>query len=347
MKKNLLIFVFFISIIGLKAQTCVVITQPVALTINLTPSDALCNGTNGAITAAASGGTAPYEYSIDGGLSYQSSNVFNGLASGNYTITLKDAKTCIKTAATTINQPTPLSVSIAATESSCNNNDNKVLNNTVVNLTATGSGGTPTYAYAWDNGLGTGNTQSPNVTATTTYNVTITDSNGCAATANHSINLIIAPTVAITATESSCTANDNKVLIGTSITLTASASGGNPTYTYDWDNGLGAGANQNTTISTSTTYTVTATDNNGCIATATRPITVAPLLTFTTTQVNVSCFGGTDANIVVTGSGGTPDYEYSLDNGVTYQISNTFSGLSAGTYKIGIKDSNGCVTLCN
>ncbi|MEL6943116.1 MAG: hypothetical protein AAFO82_10645, partial [Bacteroidota bacterium] len=48
------------------------------------------NGNNGAIAAFASGGSGNFEYSING-VDFQSSNEFNGLAMGNYTITVRDA----------------------------------------------------------------------------------------------------------------------------------------------------------------------------------------------------------------------------------------------------------------
>ncbi len=49
---------------------------------------------NGTITVTYDGGVGEVEYSIDGGFSYQFSNVFTGLAPGNYQIILKDEKEC-------------------------------------------------------------------------------------------------------------------------------------------------------------------------------------------------------------------------------------------------------------
>jgi hypothetical protein len=41
-------------------------------------------------------------------------------------------------------------------------------------------------------------------------------------------------------------------------------------------------------------------------------------------------------------SGGTPDYEFSIENGNNYQTNNWFDNLSSGSYTITVKDSNGC-----
>lgn len=49
---------------------------------------------NGTITVTYEGGVGDVEYSIDGGFTYQSSNVFTGLAPGSYQIVLKDEKDC-------------------------------------------------------------------------------------------------------------------------------------------------------------------------------------------------------------------------------------------------------------
>lgn len=51
-------------------------------------------GNNGTITIDTSGGAGPYEFSLDGGINYQSSNIFNEIEEGTYTITVKDANGC-------------------------------------------------------------------------------------------------------------------------------------------------------------------------------------------------------------------------------------------------------------
>jgi hypothetical protein len=48
---------------------------------------------NGSITLRTNYGVPPYTYSIDNGVTYQSSNVFQGLGSGTYTVITKDSAT--------------------------------------------------------------------------------------------------------------------------------------------------------------------------------------------------------------------------------------------------------------
>ena len=61
---------------------------------------------------------------------------------------------------------------------------------------------------------------------------------------------------------------------------------------------------------------------------------------FSTT--NVSCNGYNDGSFIVTVSGGTPPFQYSLGGGLS-QGSGTFTGLTAGTYPVDVTDANGCM----
>ncbi len=49
---------------------------------------------NGSITVAATGGTEPYQYSIDGGISFQDDSMFSGLNDDMYTVLIQDANNC-------------------------------------------------------------------------------------------------------------------------------------------------------------------------------------------------------------------------------------------------------------
>lgn len=60
----------------------------------------------------------------------------------------------------------------------------------------------------------------------------------------------------------------------------------------------------------------------------------------------VACFNGADGMITVNATGANPPLEYSL-NGGAYQAVNTFSGLTAGTYTVEVKDAMGNVFTTN
>ncbi len=74
---------------GSGADGRVDITYVITLSVSGTSTMTCVGGSTGTITATATGGTSPYTYSLNGG-SYQSSNLFTGLAAGTYTLSVKD-----------------------------------------------------------------------------------------------------------------------------------------------------------------------------------------------------------------------------------------------------------------
>jgi len=70
------------------------------VTISLTPTITgvtPCVSASGSITVVASGGTAPYTYSLNSSTQFQSNNLFSGLNQGTYTIGVRDANGCTST----------------------------------------------------------------------------------------------------------------------------------------------------------------------------------------------------------------------------------------------------------
>lgn len=66
------------------------------------------------------------------------------------------------------------------------------------------------------------------------------------------------------------------------------------------------------------------------------PLPSNPSFTYSLTQPTCIC----DGNIIITASNGTPPYQYSVDNGVTFTSnSGLFTGKCPGTYSLQIKDS--------
>lgn len=95
------------------------------------------------------------------------------------------------------------------------------------------------------------------------------------------------------------------------------------------------------------TYTNTMTDNaNGCIGLYTivvnQPLS---LPSFNAIGTDPTCNGDTDGSITINSTSGVSPIQYSVDNGVTFQASNTFLGLSASSNTVIIQDANNCVSL--
>ncbi|MFN8397615.1 MAG: HYR domain-containing protein, partial [Bacteroidia bacterium] len=64
-----------------------------AVSATATSTPANCNQSNGSVTISATGGVAPYSYSLDGG-SFGSSDTFTGLSSGSHSFSVQDANGC-------------------------------------------------------------------------------------------------------------------------------------------------------------------------------------------------------------------------------------------------------------
>ncbi len=74
------------------------------LILSATATDATCAADNGSINLKATGGVAPYQFSLDG-TSFQESPIFTKLEAGSYTLTVKDSKNTVATATAIIREP--------------------------------------------------------------------------------------------------------------------------------------------------------------------------------------------------------------------------------------------------
>jgi hypothetical protein len=67
------------------------------------------------------------------------------------------------------------------------------------------------------------------------------------------------------------------------------------------------------------------------------------ILSVTGTTVSSTCAANSDGSITLSASGGISPYMYSIDFGITWQVSPLFINLPAGTYTVSVRDTNGCV----
>ena len=303
----------------------VIITEPTDLVLSTEKTDALCfGGSTGGITASASGGTTPYEFAIDAG-AFSSNNVFNNLAAGTYTIHVKDANGCEKSAEVTIGQPTDVVLSTEKTDASCNGG-------TDGSITASASGGTTPYEFAIDAGAFSSNNVFNNL-GIGTYTIHVKDTNGCEKTEEVTITQ---PSDIVLSTEKT----DVLCFGGSTGSITASASGGTTPYEFAIDAGAFSSNNVFNNLAAGT-YTIHVKDSNNCEKTAEVTITEPDDLILSTEKTDVLCYGGNTGSITASASGGTTPYEFAIDAGA-FSSNNVFSNLAAGTYTIHVKDANGC-----
>ncbi|MEM8906587.1 MAG: hypothetical protein AAGD05_01970, partial [Bacteroidota bacterium] len=170
-------------------------------------------------------------------------------------------------------------------------------------------------------------------THTITY--TYTDANGCINIATDDILVLALPAVNLTLGDTEACVDE------TSITL----SGGNPSGgTYSGSHVSGDTFDVSAAGAGTYTITYTYTDANGCINIATDDLMVHPFPIFdAVVQTDVTTCGVNDGSITVTASSGSGTYEYRINAG-PWQSSNVFAGLSAGSYNLEIRNSDGTCT---
>ena len=238
------------------ANGCVVmesamITEPTAISLNVSSDNISCNGMNdGWISIMTSGGgVGGYSYSWDNGLAAMGTQT--GLSANTYNVTVMDANGCTAMEATTITDPEAVNVTVTATD------DFVCFGAADGAATATATGGTGSINYYWSNG-GTGNTNSS--LAPGSHNVVIVDANGCT-TSSSAITI----TEAATAVQAAVTGTNESCFGCVDGTATVVASGGTAPYLYAW-NVAGNTSSVTGLTCPSSTIISNVTDSVGCTA---------------------------------------------------------------------------------
>lgn len=297
-------------------KTFVINTQSSSITLSLAPTNATCNGLDGAIDLTVSGGVPPFQYHWSDGNNLQNCV---GIPGGTYTVTVTDATGCTKTGSAVVGQNSSINLFI---------NKNNVLcfggSNGSVDLTVTG--GAPPYTYLWSNNA---TTQDLNNLPAGTYTVIVTDQSQCTKAVSVTISQPTALNITSNVVAVACNGGANGL-----IDLTVS--GGTPAYTYVWSNNA---TNQDLNGVFAGSYTVTVTDANGCTKTASVTVTQPTSITTSFVVTQAGCNGQSNGAIDLTVNGGVPGYTYTWSNGANTQDINN---LPTGTYTVTITDANNC-----
>ncbi|PCH77306.1 MAG: hypothetical protein COB98_03725, partial [Flavobacteriaceae bacterium] len=340
----------FILRVGKSNKACfftfpITITQPTDTLLGtlVESQDLTCNKL-GEVTVSASGGTPPYQYSIDG-ITFVSSNVFKGLSSGSNIVTIRDANDCEVPTNTVVfialDMPTDLSIS--QTQITCPSLTSDLTVDSVL-------GGTLpiTYEIIAPAGavINNGNNKIFTQLVADTYRIKVTDAKGCSYEEDYTIAAITE--IAITGVV------DNQLICkgGTSGNATYTVSGFTETYSYTLNDGTEIkGQNNNSILLTGVsagTYTINITDEK-TLCTDTVTVTLlepAEDLSMSLTATPITCTS--NATITATANGGWGALEYQLENAagialIPYGSSNLFTKVLPGDYTVFVKDINGCI----
>ncbi|TYB74314.1 T9SS type B sorting domain-containing protein [Bizionia myxarmorum] len=299
------------------------VTSLAAITMNLTPTNVLCNGEDsGSILVSASGGTNNLTYALSPNYVQTASNVFNDLVAGNYTIRVYDETGCYIEDSTTISQPNALLATLISTyEEICVEDDNGEIE---ISIPA-GAGTAPYFTslnnennYVQDQYIFDG------LDGGQTYTIYIKDGNDCTTTLDVTLQ---APTFIDASPEVIYTCDDNVV------TINVDPSVANDVM-YFLDGGIGQASNVYNGLSAGNHSVEIIHAASGCSETVPFFInTVIPLgLTVVETGIN---------QVTATASGGSGGYTYFF-NGYDNGSNNVFTYYESGTIVVRVVDQNGC-----
>jgi hypothetical protein len=301
------------------------ITEPKQLNVEAAVVKLVDCLSNATITATASGGLAPYQFSIDG-IIYSDKTTFANVAPGTYSIYAKDQNGCVSFKSITVNQYVQSPSTVTVTQISCINEKGSV--------TVQGTSGKLPYQYSLNGqAFGTNNVFTNLVPGN--HTITTKDNNGCSTT--DVVTIISFNPLAISAISKQATcygSADGSIEINTH--------GGKFPFTYSLRNasGIPIAAPQNSNIFNNLpagVYNAEVQDANACLVSL-QMFVVEPAILHSTVNVD-------NQTVTINATGGSGKYLYSIEYFGNRQSSNIFTNVSFGDHEAYVIDENGCFNL--
>ncbi|UZD40612.1 T9SS type B sorting domain-containing protein [Capnocytophaga ochracea] len=326
---------------GCYTDTTFEIKEPTLLEASIDKiTDEVCKGGNdGTVSITIKGGTASYSTSIDNVTWTVGKTLYTGLASGTYTIYVKDARSCTTEVPVTIKEGVDLQAT-ATVEYSCGNN-------TVVNTIVASSNSKYAGYVSYSIDGGAPQASGRFIVTPGTHTVTIAHNNGCTRTITVDVEAYTNLTVSSTKTDMSCYGvNDG--------TITYATTGGTGSYTFTISPEAGTfdGTNKFTNLPKGQ-YIVKVKDNViGCEVERTFTIVEPEQLIAHASTVTETCYGTNDGALSFRFTGGRAPYNYTLKDPSGNVIGTSSSvatgtvvsrtGIAPGRYQLEYGDSGIC-----
>jgi gliding motility-associated-like protein len=299
---------------------------------SVTVDPILCNGGSASINLHGSGGTQPYEGSLDGGTIFSAGLSFSDLPAGNYTPAVRDNNSCIVIYPSTIsiiNPPVITIDSLSLTDvAGC-------YGDTTGSLYVEASGGWNQIEYSLDGTLyqSSGLFEPIAGGAKTLY---VRDSLGCT---------LIIDTLEVGQPSRLVVSIAVTHVIGSNPgTITLTASGGTPPYIYSIDDGVNTQDTGYFDNLVPGLYYAFVQDANGCAFDDTVRIIINEL-NISITKNDVSCYGFGDGGFTIIALDGKSPYwmtgSFLSPDTLTSSGLFPFIGIAAGSYDFIIGDAEG------
>ena len=309
--------------LGCTSMICADVSEPDAITLSGTTTDALCAGNcDGSIDLTVNGGTGIYTYDWD---IIDTVEDPENLCAGTYTVTVTDQNGCTEVASFTVDEPASITISGTASMVCAGVCDG------IIEIEV--SGGTAGYTYEW-NTSPVQNTSNATDLCAGTYTILVTDVNGCTAEASFVISENSNIVIAYNITQPSCFGGCDGGIMPT-------ISGGNPPYTFQWSTGSTASDIQDICAGL---YSVVVTDATGCTESVSMDVGEPFEISITSTNTNLSCAGDCNGAIDIEVEGGTGAFTYDWNTG---QITEDLTGLCEGLFTVTVTDENECTAVAS
>ena len=297
-----------------------------------------CPGlTDGFLLVDARTGTRPFEFSIDGGQTWNTDGLFDELEAGTYTVQARDREGCLGQLEVTLEAPQGIELTLEPQAPGCGAADGQIL--------AQARGGSFPYRFELiisgnvvarsDDGnfgeLGEG-----------TYTVRVIDSQGCTNTQQVVLANQTDYNVQADAQPARCAGEASGIaivrVVGSTGTFQFAITGRGFQPEPLFEN-LAAGR-----------YVATVRDERGCTDTTSFVITDGPAIVFSARETNPSC-GATDGRIDIQTTGGTPPLSFAVVRAgqeprpQDFTANRTYTNLAGGAYDVYTRDALGCQTL--
>lgn len=261
-----------------------------------------------------------------------SGQFLNGLAVGNYKVTVRGTDGCSVDSSVTVSNPDPFKLlDTKYFEPTCvGKADGRIVINPI--------GGTLPYKITWENSTQTG-TSLLNISKGT-YRFNLEDANKCP-TYSQEIKLSDAPEILVSLSnikEVSCYTGS---LDGKATAIASYSDGRVGTFDFEWSSGESQAATNsgNALKLRSNLNNLTVTDNNLCKKIIDVNIPLPPTIVANATIKPVTCFGLGDGSVDVAPTGGRGAFTYIWNTGATAA---SINGMKKGVYSVTIIDGNKC-----
>lgn len=332
---------------GCSATSSIVISEPPEITLSSSTIASTCSSNNGSATVTAVGGTGAYTYSWapSGGTSANADSLF----AGDYTVTVTDSNSCLKTIALAVTSSSFLIANFSGTEVCFNNA-------TIFSDSSLSSPGSSITSWEWDFGNFSplDSTQNPNFVYATPGNydvsLTVTSTNGCISTISHPIMVHFLPLANF---------SNTKVCLNSPTLFTdiSSVSGGDTISAWLWN--FGDSTASETTQNPSHTFNLSGSFNTnllvitnyGCVDTINLPAIVyeLPIVQFVVDDSNgciIHCPQFTDTSDPLNGT--ITNWQWNFGDNTPFGTNSVeehcYTNSGFFSVSLTVTTSNGCVS---